>query len=312
MMNAKETLSGWLAAGDPERVIAGLRVVNKKMQIKEIALDVDLQSGRYQNLKKNYLNGVVSYADYSIELSKINQSLQTNINFLPEDWIVEELNEVAPSSGRILSRSKLGWKRWEIVLGLLALLAAVAGYTLKDFFTGKNSDSMQLTVYVQNPDGTPVAELQNKGQIIVDFGNDRRAPLIGEHGRTNLGEIPEKFRGEKILIALKAEGYKPTEPAKQYVLDGEPVYFGVRRDNSLGLIQGIVKDRSGEKFLAGTMVMIDNDTITYTDNLGRFHLLLPPSKRRDTYYLTIKKEGFKVKNEYLMPNTGSIEIRLDK
>lgn len=73
---------------------------------------------------------------------------------------------------------------------------------------------MQLTVYVQGTDDKPIFDLQNKGQIIVDFGNDRRAPLIGENGRTNLREIPEIFKGEKIPIVLQADGYEPIEPTR--------------------------------------------------------------------------------------------------
>ncbi|MBK7870737.1 MAG: hypothetical protein IPJ74_08635 [Saprospiraceae bacterium] len=132
---------------------------------------------------------------------------------------------------------------------------------------------MQLTVYVQGINGKPIPELQNKGKLIVTFGNDLRDPLIGENGRTNLGEIPEKFLGDSIPIVLYAEGYEPVESSKTYLLDGKPVNYIVKRDNTLGNIRGIIKDRIGNKFIWGALIMIDQDTTTFTDSLGAFSYL---------------------------------------
>lgn len=320
-MNAKETLTEWLADGDLERVVAGLRIVCKRWGDKDLANDINFQSGRYKNLNSNHLKGLISHSDYSIELAKIRQSLHAIVDNLAAHWTADGLETIPPAQSERMtgsrplttSREPTFWKKMGYVAMVAGILGGLAEFcNFINVFPNNGGGSMQLTVYVQDTEGKPVAELQNKGRIIADFGNDRRAPLIGENGRTNLGDIPEKFRGEQIPIILEAEGFEIAEPARQYLMDGEPVYLNVQRDHTLGLIQGIVKDRSGEHFIAGALVMIDQDTTVTTDNLGRFRLVLPPSRQRETYSLTVKKEGFKVKNEYYKPKSGAIEIRLEK
>ena len=207
------------------------------------------------------------------------------------------------------------WKKWVIIFaGILASLGALAeftGWNARDFFNAHSGSSLQLTVYVQTADGKPVSELQNKGKIFVDFGNDRRGPLIGENGRTNLGEIPEKFKNQQVPIAFQADGYESVDPDKKYVMDGNPVYIYVEQDNKLGLVKGIVKDRTGEHFISSALVMVDNDTALITDRLGRFHLQLPKAMQRERYLITVKKEGYKSWSDFYIPKTGSMEIRIN-
>jgi len=214
------------------------------------------------------------------------------------------------------SKTKGAWKKWAIILaGVLVTLGALAEFTdwnVRDVFTTPSGTSLQLTVYVQTADGKPVSELQNKGKIFVDFGNDRRGPVIGENGRTNLGEIPEKFKNQQVSIVFQADGYEPIDMDKKYIMDGKPVYIYVEQDNRLGLVQGIVKDRTGEHFIASALVMVDNDTTMITDSLGRFRLQLPKFKQRERYLITVRKEGFKTCTDFYIPKAGSMEIRINK
>ena len=67
-----------------------------------------------------------------------------------------------------------------------------------------NGQSLQLTVYVHGQYGKQHIVLENIGKLIVDFDNDRRTAMIGESGRTNFGEIPEKFNNQKIGVGLES------------------------------------------------------------------------------------------------------------
>ncbi len=306
-MNAKKTLSDWLADGDLDRTLRGLEVVYDHQGIKQDD-DLVLQKSRYNMIKTSKLNGVISDPDYLLELGKIRHAVLELVNGLAEHWPADGLESVRPGKSHPISIPAKSFFSGKIgaFLGVSAVLAVVLIYVLR------SPDSMQLTVYVQDTAGKPIPELQNIGKVIVRFDNDLRDPVIGENGRTNLGEIPNKFQDKQIEVVLVAEGYEAVSPGKKYILDGAPIYLAVQRDSSLGLIQGIVKDRSGEQFIEGALVLIDQDTTTTTDALGRFRLVLPPRKQRETYALTIKKEGFRVKNEYYKPKSGDIEIRLDK
>lgn len=300
MIITKLHLKDLIANGKTEQAIEQLLKISSQLD-KDLQEDILIQSAKFKTYQKERLQGTTSKEELHILLIQINQALIAIINDLPEGNLI------------IITNNRKKTYKWGISVAVIICLLVIVAELINiiNIFPNGRGTSMQLTVYVQGLDGKPIAEIQNEGKIIVDFGNDRRAPLIGENGRTNLGEIPEKFHGETIPIILDAEGYEPAEPTKQYIMDGKPIYFLVKRDNSLGIIQGIVKDRSGETFIANALVMIDQDTTTITDSLGRFYLLMPADKHKDTYTLTIKKESYKVKSEYYKPKSGSIEIRLD-
>lgn len=264
-------------------------------------LDLNPQgSPDFTNKQNSIIEKIIQLNNQMEELKSSNSKHQLNIS------------SPSHSSGEVNS----AWKKWAIVFaGILAALGALAeftGWNIRDFSNAHSGSSLQLTVYIQTADGKPVSELQNKGKIFVDFGNDRRGLLIGENGRTNLGEIPEKFKNQQVPIVFQADGYEPVNIYKKYIMDGKPIYIFVHRDKSLGLVQGIVKDRSGEIFIPNALVMLDNDTTITTDSLGRFRLQLPESKQRERYLITVKKEGFKSSTDFYLPRTGSIEIRINK
>jgi|GEM_PF-1014737 len=323
-MNAKATLTEWLADGDLERVIMGLRVVNKRMNLKGLANDINIQSSRYNNLKDSHLKGVVSHSDYSVELAKIRQSLLNIIDKLAEHWTADGLETVPPTlSDRVTAsqavtspRESTFWKKLGYVAIIAGILVGFAEFfNFINIFPGSSDDSMQLTVYVQDVEGKPVPELQNIGHVIVRFDNDLRDPVIGENGRTNIGEIPVKFQEQEIEVVLVAGGWEPVEPNKKYKMDGKPVYLNVKRDDKLGWVQGIVKNRDGSQFIAGAMVMVDNDTTVITDSLGRFKLQLPEKKFKESYLrylITVKKDGYVPKTDLYKPMSSPLEVRLNK
>lgn len=309
-------LKALIANGRLDKAIEELAVYTQPLLDQSHRNTVAQLSARWKANERANSLGTLSNSEYTMERNKINQAVLALVDELADsspDMTATSTSPMSLSTTPVLPARLNFWKKVGyvgLVLGILASLAKIIEFCNRS--SNARGDAMQLTVYVQGTNSKPITELQNNGKIIVDFGNDRRAPLIGENGRTNLGEIPEKFRGEKIAIVLQAEGYEPAEPARQYIMDGKPVYFLVQRDNSLGLVQGIVKDRSGEHFIEGALVMIDQDTTVTTDGLGRFKVVLPLDKQRDTYTITVKKEGYKVKSEYFKPKTGPIEIRMDK
>ncbi len=288
-----------------DHAIAAIMRATEYLDDKRYHNDSHLLWQQFNDNVRQRRNNLISNEEYSRIETRIHQAVLELIDELPENtWT--PISDVTSADALGSTDKPRVLRIWfPIVIAVLVTIFLFVKFFLRD-------DSMQLTVYVQDASGKPIAELQNKGKVIVDFGNDRRPPLIGETGRTNLGEIPEKFRGETIPIVLEAEGYEPVEPDKKYVLDGKPVYFLVRRDNSLGTIQGIVQTRDGSEFIAGALVMVDHDTTTLTDGLGRFKLVLPEKMHKAEYLLTVKKAGFRESNEMYRPKTTSADIRLEK
>lgn len=318
----KQAIKDLIAKGRSADAIKDLTSLIKSPSDQGYLNDLTQLSARWKSNEHAYNLGTLGTNDYNTEKNKINKFLlelldEINGNAQIGHKISAD-NAFQPmipcSSPHLSGKIKVFWKKWAIMLtSMLATLAALAefsGWNIREIFTTPSTTSLQLTVYVQTVDGKPVPELQNKGKIFVDFGNDRRGPLIGENGRTNLGEIPNKFKNQEIPIVFQSDGYEPVEKNKKYTMDGRPVYIYIEPDNRRGLIQGIVKNRTGEQFISNALVMIDNDTTTVTDSLGRFHLQLPKNKQRERYLVTVKKEGFKPFTDFLIPQTGNMEIRI--
>ncbi|MBC7775196.1 MAG: hypothetical protein H7246_07140 [Phycisphaerae bacterium] len=288
MSTSKPALKELVVKGRTDLVLQKIVAATKPLDDQHFYNQAAALSGRWSTNERNNNLGTLSAEEYKLEKERINHAVLALIDQFPE-------------------RSAL------LRLVLIAAVGMLVLYLLFKFM-GRD-DSMQLTVYVQDAAGKPIAELQNKGKVIVDFGNDRRSPLIGEDGRTNLGEIPEKFRGGPIPIVLEAEGYEPIEPDKKYVLNGKQVYFLVRRDNSLGIVYGRVTTRDGNEFIAGALVIVSaegGDTSTHTDSMGYFRLLLPEKMHRREYPLIVKKIGFQVARDKFVPRSTPLDIRLDR
>lgn len=288
MLSAKPALKNLVSKGRTELALQKIVAATQPLADQHLHNQAAALSGRWATNERLHHLGTLSTADYHLEKEKINTAVLALIDEFPE---------------------RLVWLKWVLIAVAVILigLALVRGFG--------QPDSLQLTVYVQDAAGKPIAELQNKAKVIVDFGNDRRAPLLGENGRTNLGEIPEKFQGKTIPIVFEGEGYEPVEPSKKYVLDGKPVYLIVQRDQSLGLIHGRVATRNGSTFIPAALVLIaaeGRDTMVTTDSLGYFRLVLPEKMQKTEYLLTVKKEGFQVARERFLPKTTGADIRLEK
>lgn len=193
---------------------------------------------------------------------------------------------------------------WSIIGGISVITGIATNvFQLRDYLFGsRKNGALQLTVYVPN-------ELEGKGKLLVDFGNDRRDPVIGENGRTNIGEIPENFENKEIPIQLIASGYKLNDSNKRYKLNGEPVYLQVKKD--FGRISGIVKDRKGNKFIENAEILINTDTTTKTNSWGVFSIDLPENMQKESYRLIVRKKGYKPYEEIFTPLSNDVEIRLD-
>ncbi len=138
---------------------------------------------------------------------------------------------------------------------------------------------------------------------------------IGVNGRTNFPDITADNLGDTLNIGLEAEGWEIVDRNEIYVFDGEPITIRVRRNQSLGIIKGVVMSRDGQDFIANAEILVGADTLIYSNSFGQFKTVLPNSIRvadtSDFYKLTISKKGFKAKTEICYPNTF-IEVRLDE
>jgi len=293
-------------------------------EIKETTGSIDLKnrislfSSQYHRLAADRVKETIREEDYRTGMAKLSDGLHQVLNELPEhtwdialDWQTMAAKESVSNSGKKLSAWDI-FLRVAIVIGALGSFAEFMGW-IDVTPWGRRRTALQLTVYVHGIKSKTDIVLQKTGKVIADFGNDRRTAEIGENGRTNFGEIPADFEDKEIALGIEAEGFEPVEPDKKYTFTGEPIYFAVKRDDSLGFIRGMVEDKKGNPIF-GALVMVNQDTTMTTDSLGRFRLMLPEYMRvkdnKSSYRLKVSKNG-RSKEEYYYPKSTPIEIRLE-
>ncbi len=203
---------------------------------------------------------------------------------------------------------------YNILIVFMVMVWLLSAYSITIYFINGNQEgSIQLTVYVHGSKGPQDIVLENRGELIVDFDNDRRTVQIGEDGRTNFGEIPEKFVNEIIGIGVDAPGYESSNPTKVYKMDGKPIYFPVKRAENLLKISGFVKSRDGIR-LENALVSIGTDTTIKSNESGIFKIVLPEhmglKNGMEYYSISVEKEGYISETTYYYPLSGDIEFQL--
>jgi len=304
----KQALQQLIAQGKTEQVIDQLLQLTERSGDTELREEVLLQASRYRDYAKAKRMGTSGTEDQQITLAPINQALIQIIQQLSEEG-EEKGSSIAPAE-----RTK--GKTWQyvvgvgVVIGILSGIAGITGFNLKSLFgLGTAESPLQLTVYVHGPDGKQDIVLENEGQLLLDLRNDRRPAQIGEHGRTNFGEISRDFVGKEIPLSVQAEDYEMAYPDSGYVYDGEPIYLEVRRDKQLGIIQGKVRSRDGSQFLSDVSIEVEGE-VTHSDSTGNFYMELPEDKWQEEYTLYAQKDGYQIKEEKYYPKLGGMEIRL--
>ncbi len=295
---SKQQVLALLAGAETKEALTLLRRLAHESGDSNIRQHVVQLSGRFQNLEKDKQKGIVSFENAELASNQIAADLTA----LTEAWSRGE----APPAPKPPSQADRTGTRWKIGAGIAAGLLVV--FLAMKLLSGP----LQLTVYVHGPEGKSDIVLENAGELIATFSNDRRTFKVGEKGRTNFGEIPAGLKGEEIQIGLNSREYEVAHPEKIQVLRGEPIYLEVRRKRSLLTISGVVKSRDGVHPIPGAEVNVNSDTTVTSNDLGKFHIVLPDRMYRPVYQLSIRKEGYAPEEEEYGQGVMTMEIRLTK
>ncbi len=318
-----------ISKGDLDEAIDLLNENASKIDSSKIQNTITLLSARNAKNRHNMNVGIISNAEFQLENNRITNS---TIDITYE--IEERYGEIvytnpdgtvinAPADeGSATEESTVGlkftkMKWWQgvlafgVIIGIISGIFAITGYSMKDFF-GEPAPpkNLQLTVYVHGPNGKQDIVLENEGQIIADIGNDRRDPMVGEDGKTNMGEIPRDFINKSIPITLKSDNYVAVNPDSSYLLDGKPVYIEIKPNCPNCRIVGIIKKENA--YVNGLTVRLPNQDLTaVTDENGRFEFNIPANKSSSDYALSILEDNKIIWDAFITPHPSkSSEIVL--
>jgi hypothetical protein len=129
-MNAKSTLTQWLADGDLDRTLRGLEWLQRQ-HLSTLQPDLVLVKGRFQSLQTERDRGTVSEEQLRIEQARIRMAAQNLIEYLPDNWPSAGLEQVQSGAGVAPTPSKSRRSSgtfWGLVIAAAGLLIALLSY----------------------------------------------------------------------------------------------------------------------------------------------------------------------------------------
>jgi hypothetical protein len=295
----KKTLLILISEGKLQEALSELlsMPLNKNLKREAIAL-----SSRFKNLQQRQRMGTLSSEQFSIQENQITNNL---INLLDQVADPPQANEAL--NKRKNNKTVL---HWGLIIGSFIIITLISIYVLNRSEPG----SPQLTIFVTDTKGNVV--LEHDGILNTSIGNRPMRETIGEHGRTNFGDILPKYLGDTLSIGIEADDWEIAETDSKFIFTGKPIQLKVKKKSIIGTVKGIVKTRDGQTLIEGAKVLINADTFVFTDNNGIFNILLPDRMWvRDVtegYKLMVSKEGFKTRTRYFYVKSSDAEIRLEK
>lgn len=300
-MTEKKTTLELLSKGHTAEALDKLLAMN--MPPKDRAVLVQIKASNAQ-LQRDSQKGILSFEQKTTEQNRINDRLLQFLNG-------EDTPSVPAGTG---TRRGKWWGYVAgvgVVIGILAGIAELSGYSLRDFFTGSSADdTFTATVFVHGKRGTDERILKNQGQVLLGLRGNEMPSSINEKGEATFKEIPGAFAGKRVPIRINhPQPYRATRPDSLYRLEASAaIYVEVALEGTNRLF-GKVMDFDTEQWLDSVRVSVEN-IATFTDEYGWFELFLPEDKQRKFQRVSFYKAGYKIEELDSIPVHTQQEIQV--
>ena len=151
-MQARTYLQQLLAKGKTAETIEGYLSLAQQHHDSEGHTSGILQSSRYHDLMTRHDEGVISQADYQLELAKINRALASLLANIPAHWEAPAKAHAPAPANTPAPAGKSFLEKWGLILGILASLAGILGITLKDILFPKKETTPVSTTAIPGQD----------------------------------------------------------------------------------------------------------------------------------------------------------------
>jgi len=175
------------------------------------------------------------------------------------------------------SRNILKYLVYYFIIPLMVLGGAVTSFL---YFTPAN-----MTVKIREMNPVPGLPFKT-GSVSITYGDKTETfPITDE---ITFRQIPSKFKHKPVKLIFISPGFVTIDT----IVDlKEHTDLHIKRDNSLGLVFGWVRDENG-KPLNDVNISLKSLT-SQTDVNGNFRIEIPSEQQSDTIRLTAYKEGYK-------------------
>lgn len=150
MQNARHLLENLLAKGKLEAAIEASLLLCRHYSDQERISTAAQHSARYHTLMNDYHAGTINDDDYRPERARINRAMLDLAHGIPADWTEEALIkagfDASAYDGTLgASKQKSFLEKWGLILGIVASLMGILGWTLKDLlFPGKEQTTQTV------------------------------------------------------------------------------------------------------------------------------------------------------------------------
>jgi len=154
------------------------------------------------------------------------------------------------------------------------------------FFSFYYFQPTDFTVKVSEAHSLPNLPFK-RGNITLTYGNKIETfPISNE---VTFKQIPSKYKHGKLKLHFEAQEFQSIDTLVELK---NIVELSIRRDNSLGLIFGWVRDENNIP-LRGVNISVMN-LKTLSDEFGKFRIEIPAEQQSDSLRLTAFKEGYQL------------------
>ncbi len=241
---------------------------NKKPLIYTFFKNDKSESSEIENIK-NYIDGLEHFYDTFNNADELFVKLNRQLDKLENENIIKPEPIDVPKIVK--------YAVYYFLIPLLVLTGAVSG-----IYYFQPTD-MTVKVFEEKPIQTlPFKE----GKITLTYGDKTESLNVVDE--VVFKQIPSKYKRKQIKIAFSARGYTRIDTVVRVQKHTE---LPIKRDNSLGVIFGSIKDELNQP-LPGVSICV-KDLYAETDKQGLFRIEIPFEKQQEEQRLTAYKEGFK-------------------
>ena len=153
-----------------------------------------------------------------------------------------------------------------IVIGILAGLAEVTGWSFRDFFSGTDAQTETLTVLTHGKRGLDDILIPNRGEVALLYGTAKYVRQINDQGEAIFQEIPDAYfaKGEAVKLLFtdpEGEPYRASYPDSAYQLQmGKAVELLVTLEG-MDEINGVIKDFVTGDYIANARIRFENGCV---------------------------------------------------
>ncbi|MFN0036208.1 MAG: hypothetical protein ACKVUS_14185 [Saprospiraceae bacterium] len=173
MLSQYQNIKALIAQGNVESALETLVRLTQHADDADLRQRVLTLSGQFAALKKQHLTGLLEDKDYRLQLNRITAAVAE----------VVDREHLTPSE--TLTTRSFSWKKWAVLLAVLASIAGITGYALRDFFWPKPA-----------PIEMPAVEPPKKDTVVLPAPSEQPAAA----GKNNVKiEVKDKAKVGNII-----------------------------------------------------------------------------------------------------------------